>query len=620
MTKFRIIFYLIFIFSLSQDIYSQEPVKRSSKTLTIFGNQFYIHIIKKNETLFAISKAYNVSEKEISIANPDLFNGIVVGQVLKIPIIQGQNANDEEIDIGEKFTYIKVGKGLTLYSLSKKYKLTESEIIYYNPQVKYGLKTGQVLKIPGFSVSFQSEDESFIYHKVKKKQTLFSLAQRYDVSIEKIIKYNTELKNGLKEGKVIRIPKSQFTITDTLLIEYPPVDIVQNIKNSPLFFRDKSCVECDKFVYNKDKTFKIAIFLPLYIEHNYNRSFSKEMKFYNGSKRFIEFYEGILLAINAMKAKGISVELNVYDTEKSRSKVKEILNRKELLSVDLIIGPVYFDNIKLVSNFAKKHRINIVSPLSQNNELLKYNPFVFQVIPSQAVRVERTSHFLAKMYDKSIVLVHNGTFTEKKLIDTYKLKLVKSFSFYNNIEKIVFKQINYKVNGISGVEDALSVGLENIVIIPSTDEVFVSSIIDKLKTLSKNYKIHLYGMSTWERFRNIDLTHIQKLDIHYSSVAYINYKNWWVKNFIKKYREAYEYEPSAYSFLGYDVLTYFVSVMKEYGKYFQFCIDKKNSKIKNIGLRNEFKFKRISRYGGFENNGVFILKYDDKFNLKKLSK
>lgn len=74
-----------------------------------------------------------------------------------------------------------VSKGETIYSLTKRYQITEEVLYRYNPQIRSGLQANAVIEIP--SVAFQQEPTSFIEHKVKRKETLFSLAQEYHVSI-----------------------------------------------------------------------------------------------------------------------------------------------------------------------------------------------------------------------------------------------------------------------------------------------------------------------------------------------------------------------------------------------------------------------------------------------------
>ena len=63
----------------------QVPVTRSNNKVVIEGNVYYVHVVKPGQTLYSISKAYNVTEKEITIENPGITSNLSIGQVLKIP-------------------------------------------------------------------------------------------------------------------------------------------------------------------------------------------------------------------------------------------------------------------------------------------------------------------------------------------------------------------------------------------------------------------------------------------------------------------------------------------------------------------------------------------------------
>ena len=82
----------------------------------------------------------------------------------------------------------------------------------------------------------------------------------------------------------------------------------------------------------------------------------------NEKKNFvIELYEGIKLALKDIETKGINVEIFAYDTEKSATVTKNVLQKEELKGMDLIIGPLYSETIELVTKFAYDNKINMVN-------------------------------------------------------------------------------------------------------------------------------------------------------------------------------------------------------------------------------------------------------------------
>ena len=136
--RFRTIFQpvcLLVLVLLSGVTGAQEfQVHRSEDKVILEGKIYYIHIVKEKETLYGISKAYNVTQKVIASENPDVFAGLRTGMVLKIP---AEPIVDESVPVRdtEDFIYHVVREGETLYFLSRKYGIDVLEIEKANPEV-----------------------------------------------------------------------------------------------------------------------------------------------------------------------------------------------------------------------------------------------------------------------------------------------------------------------------------------------------------------------------------------------------------------------------------------------------------------------------------------------------
>ncbi len=616
MNKFINLVVLTFFIS---TVLAQVKTERSNKIIIIDGKKIYLHIVKAGQTLYSISKVYNVSQKNIYKENNIFTSGIKSGQVLKIPFItEGQS------DKADYSTH-KVEKGETLYSISRKYNVSINDIILHNSAAKYNINVGQIIKIPNLEKgNFEFQDDNYFYHTVISGESLFSLSQLYGSTIEQIKLTNSDAKKGLKVGQVLKISKINYDNTERLPISYDNTPNSNFHRYSNLYFESPNVTPCNRFVYNSSKKFNIALMLPFNLYRNTITSGEYEDEddklFYKNTRRFYEFYEGALVAVQQLKTQGLSLNLFVYDTENSPAKVKQIISKPEFSNIDLIIGPVYSKNIKIVGNFAKTHKINLISPLSKKNIVLKNNPFIFEVMPSDVMKIKKTSDFLCRIYDTCIVIVHNGSKKEKEKIDIYKKKLVKSFSSRKDIKEVVLKNINYNKGGISAIRNALSPGLKNIIIIPSNSEVFITKVIKNLHELTKKYEIILIGEPSWELHKNINHSYLKKLSFHYVSSFYIDYDNWRVKSFLNKYRDIYRTEPSLYAFEGYDIMNYFLNAIKQYGRNFQFCLSPYDKLPNRKGIIFDFNFERTGINNGFENNSIHILQYNENFKLEKTNK
>lgn len=616
MIKIKSVFVLLFLLTLTFSLYSQVQVEKSDKEIFILGKKYYLHEVKKGQTLYSISKAYEVSEHEIIAENTGLVNGLKVGTEIKIPA--GDVSVQPNSNISQDFIYHKVEKKQTLYFLSNKYNISEAELIKLNPEISQGLKVGQMIKIPKPGSVPVDANTGYKLHTVQPGETLFSLSQKYGIEINTLKIENPELNDqGPRIGQVLRIPLEKKPFDDIIKIDTINAKVSANLNYDPLYFEEAGITPCNDFKYKENMQFKVAVMLPLFLQEN---SLTKNSgNYYKNSGRFYEFYNGLLLASKKLKEEGVSVEFYIKDTKADTKTVRDILAGPQMKEMDLIIGPVYSENFKLASNFAKENRINIVAPFKQKYEdLVVNNPYIFLANPGDETEIANICRFLVSSYDKSIVIVHNGTEDELKTVELYKRKLASAFSANSNQTEIVFKQVDYKAMGESAMEDALSIGLENIVIIPSRDMVFITNLATKLNYLTSKYKITVFGMYPWEQFESVEIDYLLNLKFHYGTTNYVNKDDEKVKVFDYQYKTYFKDEPSMYSYLGYDVTYYFLNILKDYGKQYQFCLSSATNKSYKEGLRFDFNFERINPFSGFENNWIRIIQIDKNLQILRV--
>ncbi len=605
---------------------AQIKVEKSKEVIVVLGRKYFIHSVKKGETLHSISNVYEVSQDQVILINNEEVKNLKSDDILKIPIIDKNYKKISSIEI--TFTEYVVGKKESLYSIAKRHNVTEQDIIKYNPKVAKGVKKKQILKIPVFNqIEIKAEDDFFIYHQVKQGETINSIIKKYNITKKQLVLMNPETEKKLEVGKVLSIPKKELTELEFLIISGNESQIPDLINVDPLYFTDPSCKPCSEFMYSENKVFKVALLIPFFVDLNYTKSFNvieepDKLNYYKNSELFFHFYEGALLAVNEMRRLGLSIDLHVYDTQNDSATVANIFSKYEMKNMDLIIGPIYSNNIDIVANFANENRINVVLPVSKKTEHLKENPFLFQVNPSNNMLIKNTTEYFTDYYDSSLVVIHGSKEKEMELLEVYRKNLINTFFQNTDLDTIALKDVMYNKDGMKGVRGALKKEQSNIVFIPSTNEVFVSNVLNQLNTLVsiEKYKITVYGMPAWEAFNDLELVFFENLDIHYPSPSYIDDKDWQVEKFNTDFRTTFNGEPSVFSYQGYDVTLYFLTALKRYGKYFQFCISDKDMEPSPQGLSLKFDFKRVDKHGGFENNGGYLLHFDKKLDLKKLEK
>lgn len=645
----RIYLLIISLFIIATSFAQNDSIiiEKSTDKVMIGGELYYVHIVKKGETLFSISRVYEVSQKDIAKDNPEIFLGLQLGQALKIPISKNKDA---ELEDENSFTYHKVKKGQTLYSLSKKYNVAQEDIIACNPTVRYGINIDQLIKIPkskqiaqamqkfptadGQNDTLRISDD-FLYHTVQKKETVYSLVRQYEITEDILYEHNPTAKEGLKIDQVLKIPKVIAIEEQTVLFKQ------DTAKFDTIVFKERATIaysdtvekeECTKLWENNLEPYQVALMLPFYLEKNdeefyidsseynddgekiYERVYYSPYYIYPRSKRFIEFYEGILLSIDSLKQIGLSVNVNVYDTQNDTARVQEILLDPELENMDLIIGPIYDHEIKLVSEFSKEHAIKMVSPLSDNLKFVDNNPYLYQVYPSHEAQIEEFAKYVSNYQDQNIIVVHSGDSLAYENIQMVKNRIFSYLSVDTIVNNIQFKEVVFK-DSINALEHALDKEKLNLYVLPTNNEAFVTDVVTKLNTLKAfGSNVEVLGLSRWQRFDNIDPEYFFNLNLALATPFFIDYNHEDVKQFVLKYRNTFRTEPSQMAIHGYDVGLYFFSLLKDYGNNFSNCIINYEIDL----LQANYRFVKWYNNSGYENVGVDMIKYYDGYNIFRI--
>ena len=155
------------------------------------------YVVQKGDTLYSIANKLGTTVSELKKENNLTSNTLQIGEVLRIPT--------KEIYEEEENIYI-VKKGNSLYSIANKYNTTVDELKRINNLTSNILSIGQVLKLPSDKANNVEKEENTISYTVQKGDSLYSIARKYDTTIDRIKDLNNLTTNLLSIGQVLLIP------------------------------------------------------------------------------------------------------------------------------------------------------------------------------------------------------------------------------------------------------------------------------------------------------------------------------------------------------------------------------------------------------------------------------
>jgi len=633
---------------------------KSERTETEDGVKYYVHTVKKGQTLYSISKVYEVSVEEIIKINPDAKDGLRIDQELWIVFSIESVKVKSKPETDEDFVYHIVKKGETFYSISGIYGISIEKIKDANPELSSGLQEGAYLKIPlsfddpektetkttaaidttpatapafaidtatatatataaatatatatatdtfslGTTVS-QTDTIDYVVHKVKKGETVFSIAKEYLLNVKDIYALNPGSENGIRKKQKLKIPliplgEYETVQKDTSARAFEKVLKEDNILLDKLTF-------CDSLTY--DKEFHIALMIPLYLEEIDSLNVDDEAEimppqFYK-SFRFLPFYQGLLLAVDSLEKSGFKACLHVYDVTADTVKTLKSLEDTVMKNMDMIIGLMYSGSFNVVSRFAKANGINLVNPISNRREIIKDNKHVFKVMTSPDTQIgELAKYIVDKYHDENILIIYNTTEEQKNNLAKLELGLNNSSQSMDN--EFSFKSISCNHCNVKNIKGSLSAEKNNILITLSNDQAFVINYLRQMHTVLDSFNLVIVGSPSWKNFRSLETKYLLDLNLHLYSNSFIDYSDEDVKIYIKNFRLKYETEPNEYAFQGFDIGFYFFNALKKYGEYFDVCIPL----FRVNSLQTEYYFNKEGN-DGYESSYLNIYKYED---------
>lgn len=424
MTKIKTTYFkfaLSFILCLISYVYTAQT--KSSDVKTINGKKYYIHKVEKGQSLYAIAKTYNMDVNSILAENDEAIDGLKPGQELKIPFESLLPKQSTSIDTN-KYVYHKIAKGETIYGITKKYNIDEKKLASYNPSINGGLKEGEYLIVgekrrnvlvkPAVALASTNSE----LYTVQQGETLYGISKKLNVSQDDLLKWNPEVKDGVKQGQVLKVsaPKAITSVAVSSATTTSANTISASvIKDTATIHKPKKA----SYTIGLFLPFKLDESESI----NIDELARAKSSFPQTQSLALDFYIGFKKAVDSLVTKDFEVNIQLYDTDdRDSAKIEGICKTADFKNLDAIFGPLYSGVFKIVSKYAKANHTPIISPVIQQNKILFDNALVSKVTPSVYSLIESLADYSLDSLASTHMILVNATVKDQAYNKAFKTK------------------------------------------------------------------------------------------------------------------------------------------------------------------------------------------------------
>ena len=623
------------------------------------------HNVTKGETIAQIAQKYKVTPYDIYQLNPDAQSGLKPNMILLILNNNGKQEISVPVKISSAAVIHQVLPKETLYGIQKKYGISDEALKQANPFLeKDGLQIGQTLTIPSNKTpkTIATPTEKTVYHYVLPKETKYSIAKQYGITIQELERKNPEVVSNLPVGFKLLVKGNAQKIDKTVVSE-PRKEIENSIPVNSIPVKTPSAINYLSYVVKSKETLyslsrmfdmsqeelialnpalsegvvegmslkvpatlafssgakkeyaklskntgvnsrkKLTLLLPFNvskIEGDTVNSMATRLKKDKFLNMTLDFYAGALIAIDSAKTLGLNIEVKILDSQetKNSSNVASLIKENALGNSDAIIGPFYQSNVEKTAELLVTNEVPVISPLSKDAGVSYAN--IFQSVPPPDV-VKNVMFDYMRSKAGNIIAV----------VDRKKGSVIQFIK--ENHKDVRFSTLT--ANGGVSAENLKSLFVKdkiNYVVMETENTGMVKSTIAAMISAMTTYKVQLVILEPNKTLDTdeINFVNLTKLKLTYPSVNREN-ESPEALIFEKDFRKKNKINPSVFAVRGFDI-TFDTMMRLSQGKKYQETVDFTATEQ----IDNKFEYYK-KEDGGYMNKGIYILYYDTDLTIKE---
>lgn len=546
-------------------------------------------VLQPKQTIYGITKQYRISETDLRKMNPELDSHMKIGDEITLPLENIKKYGGEQAvaavstpkpveqstvetptPIADGENYVVQAKD-NYYRISKQFNISQQELFALNPGLEEkGLKPGESIIIKKSNTTPVAESSSnsktkvdsgnerssanatstaddFVTYTVQQGDTVFSIVNKYGISIDELIALNPDLSHGLKTGMVLKIKKLD-----------------------------------PAYVKKNGDALSVVLMLPFGYSTNETQYRAMAMDFLTGAK----------LAIERNARNGQKLEVKIVDSG-NEATFRNSLTQLHPDNTDLIIGPFFKSNVVDVLDFTKNQKIPIVAPFANSPELYNYSNLIIvetndQTYADKIVEEVKASYSDQKIYVVADAKKENANYIKAGLEKTLKSPTV---TIVNSAADIQLDQ-----NMMTGQSAPV------IAILANADSAAGEAFSNKVIALSKEVQgVKAFSMYYAPSFEK-KVDDLSQANLVYLMDRKINTDGSFEKEILAAYKSKYCKTPPKYAIVGFDVVNDMLTRENKKGEIF-----KQMNKVQTQ-LATKFEFVKAKANGAYVNTGYRVIR------------
>ncbi|MDP9958386.1 amino acid ABC transporter substrate-binding protein [Chryseobacterium lathyri] len=551
-------------------------------------------ILQPKQTIYGITKQYRISETDLRKLNPELDTHMKIGDEIILPLESIKKYGGEQqavpasivakstethteasaavVTPAEGEAYVIQSKD-NYYRITKQFGISQQELFALNPGLEEkGLKPGETINVkksntdaavvsepvnpktkidsgneksPAGTITAGADD--YVTYTVQQGDTVFSIINKFGVSIDELIALNPDLSKGLKAGMVLKIKKQD-----------------------------------PAYIKKSGDALSVVLMLPFGYSTNETQYRSMALDFLTGAK----------LAIERNARGGQKLDVKIVDSGNEAS-FKNSMAQINPDNTDLIIGPFFKSNVIDVLDFTKNQKIPVVAPFANSPELYNYNNLIIVETNDQTYADKIVEEVKAVYSDQKIYVVADS---KKEIANYIKGGLEKAVKNPNIIVVNSPAEVQLDQNMMTGQSAPV------IAILASDNDAAGEAFANKTIALSKEVQgvkaFSMYYSPVFEK----KVDELSQANLVYLMDRKINAEGNFEKEILAAYKSKYCKTPPKYAIVGFDVVNDMLTRENKKGEIF-----KQMNKVQTQ-LATKFEFVKSKANGAYVNTGYRVIR------------